>query len=259
MQTHRKDQPRIVTSKLKRKLNQPKHKFECYLCKKTFPTSTSAWDHMRVHNKDYRSCFVCRERYVRSQGDKHLCIQQQPISCEYCSKAFSSTKRLLEHLVSAHNERKMYKCCKCTKHFGMIFLKNIHERSHDTVIPYNCNMCSKSYSMLELLTSHQRRDHMNQGCKVVNPSSTSNSHIVESSHLCHQCGKTFPTQSKLAMHMQTHGEPKFKCPHCPRIFFTKVHLHRHSHIHRNVTFVCSICERELSTPCGLRKHMSKFD
>lgn len=76
-------------------------------------------------------CIVCLKQYDEIRMD-HLCIQEGSISCEYCSQSFSTTKPLLDHLESVHSERKMYKCLKCSKFFPMEFLKDIHERSHNT-------------------------------------------------------------------------------------------------------------------------------
>lgn len=136
--------------------------FECFVCKKPFPSSVSLRRHMKMHTKKY-TCVVCHKRYTIDQNDRHVCNHQQSISCEYCSQAFNSTKQLLDHLKTAHSdETKMYTCLECNKIFAMVFLKDTHERSHDTIKPSNCNICSKSYANQALLKRHQKREHRNQ-------------------------------------------------------------------------------------------------
>lgn len=124
---------------------------------------------MKVHRKKYRLCVVCRERYEKCRINQHLCTLEHSIICEYCSQAYSSTNRLLDHLKSAHTERNMYRCLKCPKLFGMIVLKNIHERSHDIINPFPCNICSKSYMKPDSLQRHQKRDHQEnqENCKIL--------------------------------------------------------------------------------------------
>lgn len=109
---------------------------------------------MRVHVEERNKCAVCQ---LQGATDQHLCIQEECISCEHCPQKFISTNDLLEHLERAHNEKKLHKCLKCNDYFRMMFLKILHERSHDAIEPFVCNVCSKSFTIQGSLINHQKR------------------------------------------------------------------------------------------------------
>merc|ERR1719342_1785240 len=47
-------------------------------------------------------------------------------------------------------------------------------------------------------------------------------------HECLECGKRFPTPSKLQRHSFIHtGEKPYNCPHCPKSYSQLVHLKNH--------------------------------
>ncbi|XP_055305238.1 zinc finger protein 82 homolog isoform X2 [Sitodiplosis mosellana] len=218
-----------------------KKTYECYICKREFKLSCSIQRHMKVHIESNEKCDVCRSEVT---ADQHLCIEEENISCEYCPQTFVSTKNLLEHLESAHSEKKLHKCLKCHQYFRMMFLKIIHERNHDIITkPFHCEVCPKSFSIRDSLMNHRQREHANQ------------EEPKKHSHLCDQCGKKFVRQSQLKNHLLWHSEPTIKCPDCPQLFRTRYTLKRHSYIHRNDIFVCSICGVELSSPYGMKDHM----
>lgn len=128
--------------------------YECYICKKEFKARARVQKHMRVHLEKRKNCAVCQ---FQGATDEHLCVQEECISCEYCPQKFISTKDLLEHLESAHNEKKLHKCLKCNNYFRMMFLKIIHERSHDVIEKFVCNFCSKSFTFQDSLINHKKR------------------------------------------------------------------------------------------------------
>ncbi|XP_065312319.1 zinc finger protein 2-like [Dermacentor albipictus] len=45
-------------------------------------------------------------------------------------------------------------------------------------------------------------------------------HVLGKKHNCPECGKLFPTPSKLTRHLATHGEPSFECAVCGKKYYT---------------------------------------
>nr|XP_054920493.1 zinc finger protein 2-like [Dermacentor andersoni] len=45
-------------------------------------------------------------------------------------------------------------------------------------------------------------------------------HSLGKKHICSECGKLFPTPSKLTSHLAVHGEPSFECAVCGKKYYT---------------------------------------
>ena len=76
---------------------------------------------------------------------------------------------------------------------------------------------------------------------------------------CYICGKNFPSQGQLEMHVRVHtGERPFKCEYCNKGFVQKVHLRTHLRTMHNMQEVqstpCRICDAKLDGRAGLRDH-----
>lgn len=78
---------------------------------------------------------------------------------------------------------------------------------------------------------------------------------------CYICGKNFPSQGQLEMHVRVHtGERPFKCDYCNKGFVQKVHLRTHLRTMHNMQEIqntpCRICNAMLDGRAGLRDHYS---
>ncbi|MCL4132273.1 UNVERIFIED_CONTAM: hypothetical protein GTU68_000875 [Idotea baltica] len=76
---------------------------------------------------------------------------------------------------------------------------------------------------------------------------------------CYICGKNFPSQGQLEMHVRVHtGERPFKCELCSKGFVQKVHLRTHLRTMHNMAEAnatpCRLCNKMLDGRLGLRDH-----
>lgn len=144
--------------------------YECYMCKCNYKKLATMQKHMNLHMKSEKSvfqcCSICRTKVDRTKMNNHVCDgQRDNIRCEYCSKLFTGTNKLLKHLDVAHKtKRRLYECEKSRRHFPMIFLRDFHQITHEKK--------PKEYS--------RSAKHM----KIFDADKAKN-------HLCEECGRTF--------------------------------------------------------------------
>lgn len=142
--------------------------YECYLCNHRYKGLGNMRRHMNLHTKSekvvFHFCSICRAKVDRTKMDWHVCGQGDDVQCEYCSKRFTGTSKLLKHLDVMHKtKRRLYECEKCVKHFPTTFLKDCHQMTHANE--------PEEYSKLG---KHKNAERPKE-------------------HLCEACGKTFTT------------------------------------------------------------------
>ncbi|XP_055311515.1 zinc finger protein 878-like [Sitodiplosis mosellana] len=227
--------------------------FQCYLCRAIFSTAKELRVHMERHERDQK-CEICKTELTLDELSSHLCGEKRSIGCEYCSNEFTITLQLVEHLETAHENKKLYKCEKCPIFFASIGLKEFHMKSHehDAPRPYVCKVCSRAFAKKILLRYHTER------------------HTKIRPHLCDECGRSFASARSLDYHKNLeHNERShvdnekrtqvIQCPDCPKTFFQMDAFKRHNVSHRENKdkYVCRICQAELQTKKSYSKHIRK--
>lgn len=227
-------------------------KFSCFSCKIQIKSLSEFKAHMKQHVKD-QVCEICKVQVSFNElKESHVCGTETSISCEYCNETFTSTAKLLEHLETPHESKKLYGCSKCFKYFPQLNLRQFHMAQHENeegvtpAVQHICEECGKGFDTVDKLNKHQKyhKDMMER----------------TRDHLCDECGASFISETNLQNHKRSsiHSEPTIECPDCPRKFYDQVHFKRHAQKHLNVTFVCDICQRELRSANSYKKHIRSY-
>lgn len=218
---------------------------QCYICEAEFDSAPVMQKHIRNHLL-VQTCELCNKKLAFHELGEHLCDGQEIMPCEYCTKPFNATIKLIQHLNSKHaDDCILYQCEKCPKYFKMTSLKAIHEKYHLDVIPkpYQCGQCLQRFTTQYGLENHTKLLHsMNDVFDFI----------------CEICGKSFKTENALFKHGAIHGEKTIQCPDCPSTFFRLANLQMHSSIHKNVRYKCNQCEATFVTKSALGRHISEF-
>lgn len=154
--------------------------------------------------------------------------------CNSCSRSFSSSSRLSQHVNSAHLRDKN-KCSEESDDFTS-------DNDAESAKIFHCGLCRKTFKKSSLLSRHMK-------------SHDNNKHRM--THECHQCQKRFPSSIALLRHDIVHSdlverskiartqEPqKFSCVVCGQSFETPESMQNHLKSHRGKSTgneMCKLC------------------
>lgn len=155
---------------------------KCYICDANFNSKPDMELHFRNHLL-VQKCEICNVKLNFRTLDEHLCDEQEIMQCEYCSKPFDATIKLIEHLNSQHTDGILHKCQKCPKFYKMDNLRVIHEKYHpeEKLKPFWCEQCLKGFATDYSLNCHKEL-HSNES---MNESKNKNNTFVSNSkYIC---------------------------------------------------------------------------
>ena len=96
---------------------------------------------------------VQNQRAMMSSGD--LNISNKPYKCSFCSKNFSKTDYLKQHL-KIHSGENPFSCLQCDKKFTQKCTLKNHERIHTGERLFSCSLCDNTFTSLSNLKRHER-------------------------------------------------------------------------------------------------------
>ncbi|XP_058447204.1 zinc finger protein 271-like isoform X2 [Malaya genurostris] len=184
-------------------------------------------------------------KHIRRAADKKL------YACSKCTVSRRSLKELIEH-EATHKGGGAFICCGCRKGFEtQVDLEKhsleVHSKrpkiyyndESDTIRPFECKVCYRRYKSARDLRGHQRFVYYDR------------------IHICDVCGKGFPQENSLTVHMARHkSEAEFPCPICGKKYKHKnivrncVARHERPKVHK-----CKICDVVFPAASNLYSHM----
>ncbi|XP_062568127.1 zinc finger protein 888-like isoform X5 [Saccostrea cucullata] len=193
---------------------------------------------------------------------------ENPLQCDYCDKAFSSTLLLKRH-ISVHTGERPYKCDVCEKTFNLPHHLKTHARIHTNVRPYKCEVCGRAFNESSSLKRHSRIHakerpyiYICDVCgKTFNEPHNLRTHVRIHSdvkpYTCGVCKKAFIRQQTLKNHMRIHTDERpYKCEVCEKAFKELHHLKIHVRIHTDIRpYKCDICEKTFNERSSLKRHV----
>ncbi|XP_049645992.1 zinc finger protein 770 [Suncus etruscus] len=226
------------------------------------------------------------QQYVASNLPKN-----RPHICNICLKHFETPSKLARHYL-IHTGQKPFECEMCHKAFRQFVHLERHQLTHN--LPFKCSTCQRYFKNLKTFIKHQQlhnetnqndvrqirrlledkqekpaygmyRTSTTEKKRARQPKSKSdptyNSAKKEKNiHACANCGKTFPSQSKLDRHALIHtGQRPFKCVLCGKSFRQSTHLKIHQLTHSEERpFRCCFCQKGFKIQSKLLKHQQIY-
>ncbi|KAF5273868.1 hypothetical protein FQA39_LY00983 [Lamprigera yunnana] len=223
----------------KPKLQLPKTKHTCKLCKKVFDNAGALASHQGWHKRVKFNRVRAQEQLIKSLGKQARTPSPQPIHkypCHSCSAHFSSDASLQIHILETHRNINttvlLMKCNSCKMSFDKKSAFDIHMQLHKQVEsktpkPYSCKYCPAGFSRPEALNTHMKQQHKE---------------FVE--YKCHECERSFDKQNSLTVHLKMHERHRLSGQTASP-----------KPIHNKNIYFCSICDLGFSIAKDLRNHV----
>ena len=140
---------------------------KCVFCNKNSKTIVSKRNHMQTHHGDELLCNICNKT-CSTVFATELCMKEHrygfEIVCPICNKHFRRKKSLKIHLLTIHNDIKLFACDLCgtrtkTKRTMLKHILNLHLKPS---LKFPCTHAScngLTYTTVRGLKYHQYRHH----------------------------------------------------------------------------------------------------
>lgn len=196
-------------------------KYECP-CGSVFKSKQALKKHKIIH-KDDKS-----EKYAEKAPTADPMLElarkgnegvkfEDPHTCCFCKKVFSTRKTLKTHLIGVHKKAPPLCCDLCSKFYNYKILLEKHMKIHCEK-PFTCNICDFKTVHKAELKSHKMTHEPKYQCNICNKKVSSIREHMRSHVLKERC----PICSKMVKypkdHKKFHDEKRFKCNRCEEFF-----------------------------------------
>ncbi|XP_071452318.1 zinc finger protein 420-like isoform X2 [Hetaerina americana] len=190
------DQPDDLADVAQTEKSKPAGKtFKCDECGKVFAKNSNYKQHLGIHFVDLQryQCKICGQSFAwKSTLNKHMSNAHQTgpapkFNCGFCSKEYTTSSQVQEHIKRDHFKERPHTCTECHKNFYKKYDLKVHLRTHTKEKPYICGACGKAFYHLSHIIRHERI------------------HTGERPYKCDDCGREFNQSSTLKTHKTRHS------------------------------------------------------
>lgn len=196
----------------------------------------------KITNSLFNSGLTEEERKMKMKRELAFDAEKNKYECPECSKFFSRTDKLDDHISTVHFMERRYQCTSCGKSFAYKHGLERHVSTfHLNEAKYKCRLCDDRFDQKEQLESHIVEIHSNQN-KIK----------------CNQCDKWFARKRSLEEHVSVvHLKvKKYKCPKCNKSFSTKGVRKSHLAVHsKDKPYKCKECGKGFNYKHILARHL----
>ena len=196
---------KIHNSNVIQKPKSTQNRATSYPCKHCDGVFTSRWFLVNHIDKDHLGgTGIVRKKLIKSEDKStHPCSQ--------CDKVYETNRSLQRHVKVDHLRTRKRFCEIC----GDSFYTNTQFIYHSNKVHHTedieCEFCHRKFYLRSNLTKHI--DAM---------------HLKTTTFICNQCGKSFPRNCQLKIHVaKIHDQKKVFCEHCGKSFFLASRLKKH--------------------------------
>lgn len=224
----------------------------CNVCGKLFYNQAHLRSHMEHHNEDKHVCEHCSRYFSCSKSlrdhikFKHSDPEKLP-TCSVCHKSYSTPQNLKSHFARVHMQEKKYICSQCGRSFFEKTELDIHLSSHNPKDQnVECGICKLMFKNSKTLYYHKKRSH------------DPNNKI----HICYQCGKSYTDSHHLNRHIESHGQKSSFCKICGKAFQSEQKVKGHVRkVHEKwrkseeSEKPCVMCDKKFTNFGSLKRHL----
>uniref|UniRef100_A0A1B0CV52 Putative zn finger n=1 Tax=Lutzomyia longipalpis TaxID=7200 RepID=A0A1B0CV52_LUTLO len=219
-------------------------------CNRSFKGPGSYSWHIKAHeaskgNNSYK-CSLCPKSYIYNYLLKNHIISahsDQMFSCKFCKRVFTESKELNSHLMDFHDMTK-------DEIDGTNILEECRKLGRETKVkprPFKCIVCGKGFQQNNLMKKHMKsHEKSDEALMCPEPG----------------CGKSFPIQKYLSLHLLRHTNVRYKCAHCDKDYKDRSQMKRHikkEHLKEEPRYKCNVCSFAAWHSDTYRRHMKRHN
>lgn len=224
------------------------------------------------------SCSFCSYTSRYAQGlRRHVMLHTgKEFKCKHCTKSYTEKSKLIEHVKVKHEKSLIYPCKRCHKEFkssrGLVYHNvTFHEQRGTTL---QCQFCEKAFSSKYGFVYHTKTVHgevkVAENIKKVGDAfkpftkwekktkmKQKNQKDRNGFYHCQEadCDYKSPQMFHIRRHSSVHTGHQFKCEHCRKTFSENYKLKMHLQVkHGTLRYSCELCSKEFGTKQGLKYH-----